>query len=185
MSAGDREAEAQAKKGEEGTASDRDSRVAAAVNQHWCVGLRAIELIIAIIATGLMIGALHNPRVVQSDHQHIALIYSAYSSFIIITGVLIIAKLFGENAGWKTSIGFSVLGVIMFTAAAAVIFYDVMQEQNQFYNYNYDWHSSYYANLRPNKQVYDLLIASGVFAVINAAVFLVHAFFTFRKEADY
>ncbi|XP_031765205.1 uncharacterized protein LOC113512938 isoform X2 [Galleria mellonella] len=171
MSAGDREAEAQAKKGEEGTASDRDSRVAAAVNQHWCVGLRAIELIIAIIATGLMIGALHNPRVVQSDHQHIALIYSAYSSFIIITGVLIIAKLFGENAGWKTSIGFSVLGVIMFTAAAAVIFYD--------------WHSSYYANLRPNKQVYDLLIASGVFAVINAAVFLVHAFFTFRKEADY
>ncbi|KAM3959215.1 uncharacterized protein ACR2FA_006754 [Aphomia sociella] len=171
MSAGDRESEAQAKKGEEASATDRDSRAAAALKQHWCVGLRVVELIIAIIATGLMIGALHNPKVVQSDHQHIALIYSAYSSFIIITGVLIIARLFGEVAGWKTSIGFSVLGVVMFTAAAAVIFYD--------------WHRSYYANLRPNKQVYDLLIASGVFAVIDAAVFLVHAFFTFKKEADY
>lgn len=48
-----------------------------------------------------------------------------------------------------------------------------------------DWHRSYYANLRPNKQAYDLLIASGVFAVIDAAVFLFHAFFTFKKEAEY
>lgn len=48
-----------------------------------------------------------------------------------------------------------------------------------------DWHRSYYANLRPNKQAYDLLISSGVFAVINVVVFLVHAFITFREEADY
>lgn len=45
------------------------------------------------------------------------------SGFIIITSVLLIARLFGETAGWRTSIGFSVLGVIMFVAAAAVIFY--------------------------------------------------------------
>ncbi|CAD0199514.1 unnamed protein product [Chrysodeixis includens] len=171
MSAGDREAEAQAKKGDEATSNDRDSRAAAAIKQYWCVGLRAVELIIAVIAIGLIVGALYSPQVVQSDHRHIAVIYSAYSSYIIITGVLIIARLFGESPGWRTSIGFSVLGVIMFTAAAAVIFYD--------------WHRSYYANLRPNKQAYDLLIASGVFAVIDVAVFLVHAFITFREEADY
>lgn len=171
MSAGDREAEAQAKKGDEAASNDRDSRAAAAIKQYWCVGLRAVELIIAVIAIGLIVGALYSPQVVQSDHRHIAVIYSAYSSYIIITGVLIIARLFGESPGWRTSIGFSVLGVIMFTAAAAVIFYD--------------WHRSYYANLRPNKQAYDLLIASGVFAVIDVAVFLVHAFITFREEADY
>lgn len=45
MSAGDREAEAQAKKGEEGASSDRDSRAAAALKQYWCVGLRALELV--------------------------------------------------------------------------------------------------------------------------------------------
>jgi hypothetical protein len=45
MSAGDREAEAQAKKGEEGAAPERDSRAAAALKQHWCLGLRAIELV--------------------------------------------------------------------------------------------------------------------------------------------
>ncbi|XP_050560708.1 uncharacterized protein LOC118264824 [Spodoptera frugiperda] len=171
MSAGDREAEAQAKKGDEAASNDRDSRAAAALKQYWCVGLRALELIIAVIAIGLIVGALYSPQVVQSDHRHIAVIYSAYSSYIIITGVLIIARLFGESPGWRTSIGFSVLGVIMFTAAAAVIFYD--------------WHRSYYANLRPNKQAYDLLISSGVFAVINVVVFLVHAFITFREEADY
>ncbi|XP_049869608.1 uncharacterized protein LOC126369293 [Pectinophora gossypiella] len=170
MSAGDREAEAN-KKGDEGAAPDRDSRAAAALKQYWCVGLRALELCLAVIAIGLIVGALYSPQVVQSDHRHIALIYSAYSSFIIITGVLILARLFGETVGWRTSIGFSVLGVIMFTAAAAVIFYD--------------WHRSYYANLRPNKQAYDLLVASGVFAVLDAAVFLFHAFFTFRKEAEY
>lgn len=43
--------------------------------------------------------------------------------FIIITGVLIIARIFGESAGWRTSLAFSILGVIMFTAAAAIIFY--------------------------------------------------------------
>lgn len=171
MSAGDREAEAQAKKGDDAASSDRDSRAAAALKQYWCVGLRVIELIIAVIAIGLIAGALYAPQVVQSDHRHIALIYSAYSSFIIITGVLVIARLLGESVGWRTSIGFSILGVIMFTAAAAVIFYD--------------WHRSYYANLRPNKQAYDLLISSGVFAVIEVIVFLTHAFITFREEADY
>lgn len=45
MSAGDREAEAQAKKGEEGTTPDPDSRAAAALKQYWCVGLRAVELV--------------------------------------------------------------------------------------------------------------------------------------------
>lgn len=48
-----------------------------------------------------------------------------------------------------------------------------------------DWHRSYYANLRPNKEAYDLLISSGVFSIINAAIFLVHIFLTFKKEADY
>lgn len=48
MSAGDREAEAQAKKGEEGAAPDRDSRAAAALKQYWCVGLRAVELVCSI-----------------------------------------------------------------------------------------------------------------------------------------
>ncbi|CAH2036980.1 unnamed protein product, partial [Iphiclides podalirius] len=171
MSAGDREAEAQAKKGEEGADNERDSRAAAALKRNWCVGLRIIEMTLSVIAIGLIVGALYSPQVVQSDHRHIALIFSTYSSYIIITGVLIIARLLGESAGWRTSLGFSILGVIMFTAAAAVIFYD--------------WHRSYYANLRPNKEAYDLLISSGVFSVINAAVFLVHAFLTFRKEADY
>ncbi|XP_030023795.2 uncharacterized protein LOC115442782 [Manduca sexta] len=170
MSAGDREAEAQAKKSDE-TSSNRDNRAAAALKQYWCLGLRVIELIIAIIAIGLIVNPLYSQHVVQSDLRHIALIYSAYSSFIIITGVLIVARLFGESAGWRTSMGFSILGAIMFTAAAAVIFYD--------------WHRSYYANLRPNKQAYDLLISSGVFAVIEVAVFIIHAFLTFRKEADY
>lgn len=45
MSAGDREAEAQAKKGDEAASNDRDSRAAAAVKQYWCVGLRAVELV--------------------------------------------------------------------------------------------------------------------------------------------
>ncbi|CAH3830804.1 unnamed protein product [Pieris brassicae] len=168
MSAGDRETEAQGKK-EEGSSSE-DGR-AATFKRNWCIAFRALELILAVIAIGLIIGALYAPQVVQSDHRHIALIYSAYSSFIIITGVLIIARIFGESAGWRTSLAFSILGVIMFTAAAAVIFYD--------------WHRSYYANVRPNKSSYDLLISSGVFAVIDAAVFLLHAFLTFRKDADY
>lgn len=171
MSAGDREAEAQAKKGDDAASNDRDSRAAAALKQYWCVGLRALELIIAIIAIGLIVNPLYSQHVVQSDLRHIALIYSAYSSYIIITGVLVVARLFGESAGWRTSIGFSVMGAIMFTAAAAVIFYD--------------WHRSYYSNMRPNKQVYDLFISSGVFSVINVVVFIVHAFLTFRKEADY
>ncbi|XP_028033313.1 uncharacterized protein LOC114245364 [Bombyx mandarina] len=171
MTAGDREVEAQAKKGEDGGASDRDSRAATALKQYWCIGLRIIELIIAIIAIGLIVSPLYSQHVVQSDLRHIALIYSAYSSFIIITSVLIIARLFGETVGWRTSMAFSILGAIMFTAAAAVIFYD--------------WHKSYYANLRPNKQTYDLLISSGVFAVINVLVFIIHAVLTFRKEADY
>ncbi|KAL4708709.1 hypothetical protein ACJJTC_017388 [Scirpophaga incertulas] len=171
MSAGDREAEAQAKKGEEGAAPERDSRAAATLKQFWCLGLRTIEFVIAVIAIGLIVGALYSPQVVEKNIQHIAVIYSAYSSFIIITGVLIIVRLLGESTGWRTSIGFSLIGAIMFTAAAAVIFYD--------------WHRSYYANQRPNKQAYDLLITSGVFSVINAVVFLIHAFFTFRKEADY
>ncbi|XP_041977994.1 uncharacterized protein LOC121732240 [Aricia agestis] len=165
----DRE-EAAAKKGDDGSSSG-DSRAAAALKRNWCVGLRVVELVCSVIAIGLVVGALYSPQVVNSDHRHIALIYSAYSSFIIITGVLIIARLLGEAAGWRTSLGFSAIGVIMFTAAAAVIFYD--------------WHRSYYANIRPNKEAYDLLISSGVFAVINAAVFLVHAFLTFRKEAEY
>lgn len=45
MSAGDREAEAQAKKGDEAASNDRDSRAAAAIKQYWCVGLRAVELV--------------------------------------------------------------------------------------------------------------------------------------------
>ena len=45
MSAGDREAEAQAKKGDESASNDRDSRAAAALKQYWCVGLRAVELV--------------------------------------------------------------------------------------------------------------------------------------------
>ncbi|XP_063380999.1 uncharacterized protein LOC134667501 isoform X2 [Cydia fagiglandana] len=170
MSAGDRESEAQAKKGEEGAGGDRDSRAAAALKKNWCVGLRITELVITVIAIGLVTGALTSPYIVQSRLSHIAVIFSAYSSYIIITGILILARLFGESAGWKTSIGFSVLGVVMFTAAAAVIFYD--------------WHTSYYVVVRPNKQAYDLLLSSGVFAVLGAAVFMFHAFFTFRKEAD-
>lgn len=49
MSAGDREAEAQAKKGEEGSGTDRDSRAAAALKQHWDVGLRVVELVSELV----------------------------------------------------------------------------------------------------------------------------------------
>ncbi|CAG9093950.1 unnamed protein product [Plutella xylostella] len=45
MSAGDREAEAQAKKGEEGPGNERDSKAAAALKVHWCVSLRVVELV--------------------------------------------------------------------------------------------------------------------------------------------
>ncbi|CAG9584863.1 unnamed protein product [Danaus chrysippus] len=168
MSAGDRESEAQAKK-EEGSTSD-DGRTAV-LKQHWCIGLRIVELLFAVIAIGLMVGALNSHQLANIDHRHIALIYSTYSGFIIIVGVLIIARLLGESAGWRTSLGFSIIGAILFTATAAVIFYD--------------WHRSYYANVRPNKQFYDLVISSGVFSIINAVVFIVHAFLTFKKEADY
>ncbi|OWR45276.1 ryanodine receptor protein [Danaus plexippus plexippus] len=168
MSAGDREAEAQAKK-EEGSTSE-DGRTAV-LKQHWCIGLRIVELLFAVIAIGLMVGALNSHQLANIDHRHIALIYSTYSGFIIIVGVLIIARLLGESAGWRTSLGFSIIGAILFTATAAVIFYD--------------WHRSYYANVRPNKQFYDLVISSGVFSIINAVVFIVHAFLTFKKEADY
>lgn len=171
MSAGEHDSEQGKGKSEDAQSHDRDSRAAAAFKQYWDVGLRSLELIIAIIAIGLIVGALNSPQVVQSDHRHIAVIYSAYSSLIIITGILIIGRVLGESLSWKTSLAFSVIGVIMFTAAAAVIFYD--------------WHRSYYANLRPNKIAYDLLVSSGVFAVIDILVFLIHAFLTFRKEADY
>lgn len=45
MSTNDREAEAQTKKGDDGSDLERDSRAAAAMKQHWDVGLRTIELV--------------------------------------------------------------------------------------------------------------------------------------------
>ncbi|XP_045772132.1 uncharacterized protein LOC123872043 [Maniola jurtina] len=171
MSAGDRESEAQAKKGEDGQTTEGGSRAATALKEHWCVSLRIVEFILAVIAIGLLVGTQYAPQVFHSNIRHISLVYSAYSSFIIITGVLIIARLLGESAAWRTSLAFSAVGAIMFIASAGIIFYD--------------WHRSYYANVRPNKGAYDLILSSGVFAVIDGAVFLIHAFFTFRKEAEY
>ncbi|CAH2266080.1 jg17603 [Pararge aegeria aegeria] len=127
MSAGDRESEAQAKKGEDGQTTEGGSRAATALKEHWCVCLRIVEFILAVIAIGLLVGTQYAPQVLHSNIRHISLVYSAYSN----------------------------------------------------------WHRSYYANVRPNKGAYDLILSSGVFAVIDAAVFLIHAFFTFRKEADY
>ncbi|VVD03777.1 unnamed protein product [Leptidea sinapis] len=174
MSAGtgadERGGDAPSGKGGEGGAGERGSGAAAALQRNWCLGLRALELVLSVTAVGLLTGALSWPQVV-AGHRHIALMYSTYSSYVIICGVLVGARLLGEAGGWRSSLAFSVVGAAMFTAAAGVVFFD--------------WHRSYYANLRPNKEAYDLLLSSGVFSVINAAVFLVHAFLTFRKEADY
>lgn len=53
-SAGDREAEAQAKKSDESSSNDRDSRAAAALKQYWCVGLRVVELVSGLIFFGMV-----------------------------------------------------------------------------------------------------------------------------------
>lgn len=50
-----------------------------------------------------------------------ALVYSTFSTFIIITGIYILGKLFRDNIQWKTSALISLVGIIMFIASAVAL----------------------------------------------------------------
>ncbi|XP_077286245.1 uncharacterized protein LOC143911282 [Arctopsyche grandis] len=138
------------------------------VKEHWSTALKIIELLFAIFCIGLIVDPVNYGRL-QNNLHHIAMIFTAFGGYMIVNSVLILGRLSGERIGWKTSVTFSLVGAVVFTAAGGVIISDWTK-----YMYNHVYH--------PSKHYMDMMISSGVFAIFSAAIYVVDAILTYREE---
>ncbi|XP_015603011.1 uncharacterized protein LOC107271476 [Cephus cinctus] len=140
---------------------------------------KIVEVVLAVFAVGLIVDPLNSfqrihytPRLKVDD---IAIIYISLAGYIIINMLFLIGYLIGDRIPKKTSILFSAVGAVLHVVAGSVIVH------------NWRHLNGTYISISSNaiiasKQYLDMLISASFFAFLNAIVFVIDIFLTFKFE---
>lgn len=107
----------------------------------------------------------------KSQLHHVGVMYTAFTGYMLINGVLLLTRAFGDKIPYRLSAIFSLAGCAMFLVTGILLIADKSSLTKQ---YNY----------QPSMYLLHMLTTSIIFAFVNAAVFMVDAIITFKKKED-
>ncbi|XP_054273246.1 uncharacterized protein LOC128993393 [Macrosteles quadrilineatus] len=127
--------------------------------------IKVLELVVALLCLVLIYVPFDNR--LQTNLNHVGIVYVTYCCAVIVNGVLIGSHLQGERVPQKTLFIFStVLGILFFITGCVVL---------------NDWwtlmHSLYF---HPPKTFLDMMICSGIFSILNSLTFFTDIWLTYR-----
>ncbi|XP_037050286.1 uncharacterized protein LOC119084418 isoform X4 [Bradysia coprophila] len=138
-----------------------DGRRPQGAAKYWPAIFKSIELLICILCIGLIDEPATNSRIrVFVSQRTVALAYSTFASYLIISAAYLFGKLVKDHWPWKTTAALSLIGFILYAACAATLLKDWVETKERNY-----W--------PPNTQRLDLVCATGFICVIGAIVFLI------------
>ncbi|XP_020286073.1 uncharacterized protein LOC109855837 [Pseudomyrmex gracilis] len=130
---------------------------------------KIVELILCVIATGLVAGPFQQNHIRTDDIHHIALFHVAVCGYILINAILIMSHLLDEQIPKKTALMFTTMGAILCCTAGLVLIRD-------------------WDNLSTNlihaylEEYSNQTVAAGSFAILAALVFAIDAYLTNKYE---
>ncbi|KAJ6635962.1 hypothetical protein Bhyg_14548 [Pseudolycoriella hygida] len=102
--------------------------------KYWPAIFKGIELLLCILCIGLIDEPANNSRIrVFVSQRTVALAYSTFASYLIITAVYLFGKLVRDNWPWKTSAVLSLIAFLLYTACAATILKDWVDTKERNY----------------------------------------------------
>lgn len=140
--------------------------------EFWQLGFKIVELLICGVCMGLIYDPAKVTGLGKSHLHHVGVMYTAYTGFMLINGVLIIGRAIQDRLCYRTSAIFSAAGCIMFLVTAILLISD-----RSYLTKNYFYH--------PEMYLMEMLTTSTIFAFLNAIIFLVDSILTFKKKEDF
>ncbi|XP_012269024.1 uncharacterized protein LOC105693574 [Athalia rosae] len=139
--------------------------------------IKIVEVVLAIFAIGLVVDPFNSFQKIYNKPQtkldDIAIVYVTIAGYILINMVIIIGYVMGDRMPKKTALLFSSVGAILFIVAGSVIVHDWRKLRGSYVQISNN-------AIYPSKQFMEMLISGGVFAFVDAAVFVVDVFITFQ-----
>lgn len=130
---------------------------------------KIIELILCVIAMGLVAGPFQDSQTRPYDINYVAIFHVAVCGYVFINVVLIMGHLLGEKLPKKTALIFTTMGMIMCGTAGIVLLCE--------------WNNFSSNLIRAYLQEYkNRIMAAGVFAILAAVVFAIDTYFTNKYD---
>ncbi|KAL0107166.1 hypothetical protein PUN28_015588 [Cardiocondyla obscurior] len=130
---------------------------------------KIIELVLCIIAAGLVAGPFQQNQIRPPDIHHVAIFHVAIGGYILINGVLILSHFLGEKLPKKTALIFSTMGAILCCTAGLILIRD--------------WDNFSSNLILAYLQEYsDQMVAAGSFAILAALIFAIDTYFTNKND---
>lgn len=107
----------------------------------------------------------------RTNIQHIAVMYTAFTGYILIELTFVISRLVGDKIPYKTNALFSAIAAVLFFITGILVAKDKRDNSNRLF------HAQFY--------LLQMLVATTAFAFINCAIFVVDAALTFWKKVDF
>ncbi|XP_037050282.1 uncharacterized protein LOC119084418 isoform X2 [Bradysia coprophila] len=155
-----------------------DGRRPQGAAKYWPAIFKSIELLICILCIGLIDEPATNSRIrVFVSQRTVALAYSTFASYLIISAAYLFGKLVKDHWPWKTTAALSLIGFILYAACAATLLKDwVETKERNYWPPNTQRHRScrlLYPKVHNSSNMLDLVCATGFICVIGAIVFLI------------
>ncbi|XP_014472424.1 PREDICTED: uncharacterized protein LOC106743268 [Dinoponera quadriceps] len=130
---------------------------------------KIIELVMCVVATGLVAGPFQQNQTRPADIHHIAIFHVAVCGYILINAILIMSHLMGERLPKKTSLMFTTMGAILCCTAGLILIHDWDNFSTNMIHAYLDEYSNQ-------------TVAAGSFAILAALVFVVDTYFTNKYD---
>ncbi|XP_056633696.1 uncharacterized protein LOC130443201 [Diorhabda sublineata] len=140
--------------------------------EQWPLGVKILELLICAICMAFIYDPATTSGLGKTHMIHVGIMYTAYTGFMVINGVLIIGRSLGDRIPYRTVSLFALMGAALFLITCILLTVD------RFYLMkHYFYH--------PNMHLLTMMTTSIVFAFINVVAFSADAMFTFIRKEDF
>lgn len=103
--------------------------------------------------------------------HHVAIMYTAFTGYILINLIMVAARLMGDKIPYKTNAIFSTIAALLFFITGILIAKDKTDNSNKLF------HAQFY--------LLQMLVTASAFSFVNCAVFIADAALTFWKKVDF
>lgn len=103
--------------------------------------------------------------------HHVAVMYTAFTGYIVINLITIAARLMGDKIPYKTNAIFAIIASVLFFITGVLVAKDKSDHSNKLF------HAQFY--------LLQMLAATSAFSFINSVVFAIDAALTFLKKIDF
>ncbi|XP_045475997.1 uncharacterized protein LOC123681760 isoform X2 [Harmonia axyridis] len=142
------------------------------INDYWQIGLKVIELLLCIVCLLFVYDAVKISGLGSSHMNHVGIMFTSYSGFLMINILLIINRFYGERMPYKSAAIYALLGSALFMITGILL---IVCRTFLMKHYGYSSEMSLMTNLT----------VSLFFAFVNCMVFAADSVYTFKRMDDF